>query len=158
MEIASPPPAPPSEEEVAGYYGGVPGRPRLVARSNAATEPWSMKSNTFEPIGQHPLVLLWNGSTGPLWRDILKALEETEWITIDIFRIGYESKGNPVKLLVTVEQGSTNWLAGWVVATKCRDVLREYGIMDVEVEFKEGQGRITDFCAVAQDELPMDMY
>ncbi|KAF5967619.1 hypothetical protein FBULB1_11129 [Fusarium bulbicola] len=56
----------------------------------------------------------------------------------------------PVILFVSVEPESTPWLNGRAVALKCRDILREHGINDVEVEIKES--RITQCCSSDQDQ------
>ncbi|WAO96787.1 Hypothetical protein NCS54_01447200 [Fusarium falciforme] len=144
-------PGPPSEEEVKCYYVGLPGKPKLVARSSS--DPWTgpqidfgwTRGKTLDPVGQHPIVAIWNNSAGPLRRDILEALKSTQWVAIDILRLGYqnvkgtldESPINPVTVLVSVVPGSTTWDAGVNVVLRCRGILRRHGIHDVEVEMKE---------------------
>ncbi|RSL74978.1 hypothetical protein CEP51_011297 [Fusarium floridanum] len=146
-------PGPPSEEEARGYYVGLPGKPRLVARSSSDMDPWTgpqtdlgwTLGKTLDPVGQHPIVALWNDSAGPLRRDILDALENIQWVAIDILRLGYqrvkdtmdESPINPVTVLVSVEPGSTTWSTGVEVVLRCRRILRQHGIQDVQVEMKE---------------------
>ncbi|KAJ3459783.1 hypothetical protein MRS44_015856 [Fusarium solani] len=143
---------PPSEEEVKCYYVGLPGKPRLVARSSS--DPWTgpqtdlgwTRGKTLDPVDQqHPIVALWNDSAGPLRRDFLEALDRIQWLAIDILRLGYqnvrgtldESPINPVTVLVSVVPSSTTWNAGVNVVLRCRGILRRHGIHDVEVEMKE---------------------
>lgn len=143
-------PTAPGEEESQLYYAGLPSRPTLVARTS--TEPWRHRTDggwpvykTLEPVGQHPIVSLWNQSSGPLRYRILGAIDALQWTAVDILRLGYERNtnnsdvplDNPVTLLVSVEPGSTSWSIGLSVALECRHVLGEFEIFDIEVEIKE---------------------
>ncbi|KAI8712048.1 hypothetical protein NCS52_01470000 [Fusarium sp. LHS14.1] len=149
-----PRPSPPSDEEVRCYYVGLPGKPRLVARSS--TEPWSPQTDfghtrgkTLDSVGQHPIVAVWNDTAGPLRRKVLETLEleNIQWVAIDILRLGYqnvrgildETPLNPVTVLVSVVPSSTTWNAGVDVVLRCREILRRQEIHDVEVEMKESK-------------------
>ncbi|KAF5610120.1 uncharacterized protein FSUBG_3352 [Fusarium subglutinans] len=152
---------PPSREESRSYYRGLPGIPRLVARST--TTPWDGPFSEFDeygrildPVEKHAVVTLWNDSTGPLRHEILEAVADIDWNAIDILRCSsthFKDRDlvRPVILFVSVEPKSTTWLNGRAVALKCRDILREHGINDVEVEIKES--RITQCCSSDQDQI-----
>ncbi|KAG5743102.1 hypothetical protein H9Q70_014185 [Fusarium xylarioides] len=93
--------------------------------------------------------------SGPLRQKILEAVQDIDWNAIDILRCGSADFNDrhlvrPVILFVSVEPESTTWLNGRAVALRCRDVLREHGINDVEVEIKES--RITQCCSTDQDQ------
>ncbi|KAF5260611.1 hypothetical protein FOXYS1_8730 [Fusarium oxysporum] len=95
----------------------------------------------------------------PLRRKIREAVKGVDWNAIDIFRCGSTSLGHcnlvrPVIPFVSVEPGSITWMSGRAVALKYRDVLREHGIHDVEVEIKES--RITQCCSSDQDQTESD--
>lgn len=108
------------------YYKGLPSYPRLVARSS--TEPWEeqivwdcpywtyTRTKSLSPPGRHPLVTVWNDSTGPLRREIIEALSGINWLVINILRLGYDRKVEAgvderglVTLLVSVELESVTW-------------------------------------------------
>ncbi|KAF5532941.1 hypothetical protein FMEXI_12129 [Fusarium mexicanum] len=151
---------PPSREESCSYYRGLPGTPRLVARST--TTPWEGPVSDFDeygrildPVEKHAVVPLWNDSTGQLRCKILEAVADIDWNAIDILRCSsthFKDRDlvRPVILFVSVEHESTTWSNGRAVALKCRDILREHGINDVEVEIKES--RITQCCSSDQDQ------
>lgn len=141
---------PPSSEEICRYYNGLPSNPKLVARTSI--EPWKINYvqsyqvlKTLDPVGKHPIVPLWNDSQGPLRQSILEAVDHVQWTALDFLRLGYEriedDSGillqNPVTLLVSVEPTSTSWSVGLSLALKCRDILRQHFIHDIEVEVKE---------------------
>ncbi|KAF5608529.1 hypothetical protein FPANT_453 [Fusarium pseudoanthophilum] len=152
------PAAPPSRTEIRGYYRGLPDSPNLVARST--TTPWNDQGydkgaygRLLDPVEKHAVVPLWNDSTGPLRSKILEAVEDIDWNALDILRCGSTDVKDrrlvrPVILFVSVEPESTTWSDGRAVALRCRDVLREHSIDDIEVEIKES--RITQCCSSDQ--------
>ncbi|KAF5637951.1 hypothetical protein F52700_4654 [Fusarium sp. NRRL 52700] len=154
------PAAPPSRKESCVYYRGLPGGPNLVARFT--TTPWDGPVSDFDeygrildPVEKHAVVPLWNDSTGPLRCNILEAVADIDWNAIDILRCSsthYKDRHlvRPVILFVSVEPESTAWSNGRAVALKCREILREHGIKDVDVEIKES--RITQCCSSDQDQ------
>ncbi|KAF9783599.1 hypothetical protein IL306_008893 [Fusarium sp. DS 682] len=160
--MAEHPAVPPSIREFRAYYSGLPDGPNLVARSS--TTPWKpcpTDVDSFlkllDPVEKHPVVPLWNDSAGPLRRKVLEAVKDIDWNAIDILRCGSSHEGDhylvrPVILFVSVEPESTTWSHGRAVALKCRDILREHGINDVEVEIKES--RITQCCSSDGDQAP----
>ncbi|KAF5706716.1 hypothetical protein FMUND_11452 [Fusarium mundagurra] len=154
------PAAPPSRKEFHSYYSGLPDCPNLVARStttpwNGPVYDWDAYDRILDPVEKHAVVPLWNDSTGPLRQKILEAVQDIDWNAIDILRCGSADFNDrhlvrPVILFVSVEPKSTTWLNGRAVALKCRDVLREHDINDVEVEIKEST--ITQCCSSDQDQ------
>ncbi|KAF4456888.1 hypothetical protein F53441_1099 [Fusarium austroafricanum] len=78
---------PPSEEESKIYYGNWNSKPKLVARSNSAAEPWDGKPNGLDPVSRHAIVPLWNGDS-PICEDVIKEIQNLKFVAIDIFRIG----------------------------------------------------------------------
>lgn len=103
-------------QDYSGYYWGLPGNPRLLARSSRA--PWERppndRSTRFEisphklvfVIEKHPLqAKLLNGLRDKI-RAVLATMSPCKWIAVDYLRIGYEEveDKNPVAVLVTVEK------------------------------------------------------
>ncbi|KAF4967153.1 hypothetical protein FZEAL_10572 [Fusarium zealandicum] len=140
-------PLPPSDEEARLYYYGLGNEPRLVARSS--TEPWAFVgqsrwplAKSLDPVGKHAVVTLWN-SAGPLRQEIIEALDGVSWSAVDILRLGYLPTGDeaesPVTLFISVEAGSTPWVRGHSVVTRCREILQRHKIHDVHVEMKESR-------------------
>ncbi|KAF5011235.1 hypothetical protein FDECE_2634 [Fusarium decemcellulare] len=139
----------PTAEEREQYYYGLPSQPKLVARSS--TEAWSIQydghaiGKTFSPVGRHAIAKLWNDSTTPLRRAIIQAIDGIDWSTIDVLRIGYERTNgftheeftHPVTLLISVQEGSTTWAQGLLVAIRCHEILGLHGIPDVHCEIRE---------------------
>lgn len=148
----------PSEAEAERYFRGLPSSPRLVARSN-----WAKKWTDMRPHGNwssewvkkhihsveilHRIVPQWNlGFSGLLVPQITAAIGNLQWNTIDVLRIGYERPPGMlhsevegfVALLIGVEPGTT-WSEAFPVALKCKEILEQHGIYDVECLIKEGQ-------------------
>lgn len=79
------------------------------------------------PVGRHPIADLWNNADGSLLRDIVRALNGVEWITVDVLRLGYQldmsragvaeepEPEHPVTLLISVREDSTSWEQGHAV-------------------------------------------
>ncbi|KAF4339526.1 riboflavin transporter MCH5 [Fusarium beomiforme] len=136
-------PAPPPALETEDYYGGWRNRPRLVARSNYPEETWSgLCNNWYHITSYHPFIDLWSSSDEILQREIKSVLSDTgtKWKDFEPLRIGSGRQEKDVKLLITVEAGSTSWYHAWSAARWCKEVIRNYGIEDVEVEVQECLG------------------
>ncbi|KAG5817737.1 hypothetical protein H9Q74_001584 [Fusarium xylarioides] len=143
--------SPITEEEAGGYYFGLCSHPTLVARSDTEDKPWSARydgwtvKKTIDPIGNHTIVPLWNKANSNLQKGIIDTLRDLNWTAIDILQLGYARRLNTLdepddmfpKLLISVQPGSTSWTSGYITTLRCRQVLREYGIDDVEVEIME---------------------
>jgi hypothetical protein len=125
------------------YYDGLPSRPILVARSG--TTPWEAptdpedysKLRQLGPAGNHPLSEVWNDELS-LKVDTLLASMKVNWTSIDIVRIGIaEEHPPPVVLWIGVKPGSLSGSDGVIVVSKCKELLEEYNITDVDVEIRE---------------------
>jgi hypothetical protein len=151
-------PTRPSEPEAERYFKGLPSSLRLVARSN-----WAEKWTDMRPYGNwssewvkkhihpvealHRIVPKWNlGFSGLLVPQITAAIENLQWNTIDVLGIGFERATGMlnsevegfVALLIGVEPGTT-WTEAFPVALRCKEILEQHGIYDVECLIKEGQ-------------------
>ncbi|KPM42709.1 hypothetical protein AK830_g3854 [Neonectria ditissima] len=141
---------PPGEDEQRCYYYGLISRPRLVARSD--TKPWVPlkiewpRGKRFDPVGEHRIVSLWNDlNNKTLRQEILGVLESAAicWRSIDILRLGHEmyydspEEEYHIKLLISVDIGSTTWEQGHAAVMQCHDILQQHDIHDVHCEMKE---------------------
>ncbi|CCT64656.1 uncharacterized protein FFB20_00589 [Fusarium fujikuroi] len=140
-----------TKEEAGGYYYGLCSHPRLVARSDIEDKPWSARydgwtvQKTIDPIRNHAIVPLWNKANSDLQTGIIATLGDLNWTAINILRLGYARRLNTLnepddmfpKLLISVQPESTSWQSGYTATLQCRQVLREHGINDVEVEMME---------------------
>ncbi|KAF4431813.1 hypothetical protein FACUT_8573 [Fusarium acutatum] len=143
--------SPITEEEAGGYYYGLHSHPKLVARSDIEVKPWSARydgwtiKKTIDPIGYHAIVPLWNKANSDLRTGIIATLRDLNWTAIDILRLGYARRLNTLdepddmfpKLLISVQPESTSRQSAYMTTLQCREVLREYGLNDIEVEIKE---------------------
>jgi hypothetical protein len=144
----------PDEYEKMSYYNGITGdsdHPNLVYRSDFSTTPFP------KPIGRHahipikelrgvfgtPLNSVWD-TVGPKILDLIKA-REIHWSSIDPARFfthalpGEETKGSlgPVVIWVGVAPGSTSSDTAHDVSQQILALLRENGVEDVVVEWRE---------------------
>ena len=86
-------------------------------------------------IGSHPITKIWEDTLVEKLMAILKDLE-VQWTSIDVIRIGFVG-AEPIPVLwigvrprsVTAEHGS--------VLARCRKLLEENGIVDMDVEVYE---------------------
>ncbi|KAK0214038.1 hypothetical protein IW262DRAFT_292361 [Armillaria fumosa] len=124
------------------YYAGLPSSPILVARTS--TSPWVMpkgleayhEQKQLYPVFNHKLNTLWDGD---LARKVHACLDELDvnWTSTDVVRIGRLPASAPVILWIGVVPKSLSGEDGSTVACRCREVLREFDITDVEVEIRE---------------------
>ncbi|KAH7120283.1 hypothetical protein B0J13DRAFT_648988 [Dactylonectria estremocensis] len=150
---------PPNFAEERAYYYGMPGHPKLIARTN--THPvffegptWSLVRKSVEHVGRHRLADLWNDSMLSLQADIIRALEDVTWTSIDIHRVIYWSSprtdrltDRPAILLISVAPNSTSWAQGHEVVMKCQTILEQHGVADVDCEMQEPKVPRSDFSA-----------
>jgi hypothetical protein len=136
-------PPPVSDLEAKCYYAGLPSAPILVARTG--TTPWVMptgseadlKDKELRPVGNHPLREAMQGDLPPKLFSLLNSME-VKWTSIDSARIGNaEEYYVPIVLWIGVVPASLSRSDGVVVAFKCRELLVEHGITDVDVEIRE---------------------
>ncbi|GJC89372.1 hypothetical protein ColLi_12210 [Colletotrichum liriopes] len=142
---------PPSEDECARYYYGLPSGPRLVARSS--TSPWAPPTSEdfgqspkiLKPVAHHSVASLWNLHTekGSLRSDVLEVLKKqrASWAAIDMLRAGYldHPDGFQTVLFISVVPNSTTWAQGHAIVTKVQSILTSHGIGDITCEVKESQ-------------------
>ncbi|KAJ7480076.1 hypothetical protein B0H11DRAFT_2422910 [Mycena galericulata] len=111
--------------EASLYYAGIPSTP-LVAPKRAP------------PRRKHTLQEVWNGKLAPKIHNVLDTMETLLWTSTNVVHIvnAGESSG-PVIVWIGVIPGSLSGTKGVVVAAKCRDLLLEFKVTDVEVEIRE---------------------
>ena len=107
--------------DISYYYAGLPGRPKLLARSS--NEPWvrplvkiapgpatpfshQYARKEVHPTLGHPLREKLDGGLRTSIHEILSTMRPAETISVDFVRIGYEEvvRDNPVIIWVTVEK------------------------------------------------------
>ncbi|KAF5691999.1 hypothetical protein FCIRC_185 [Fusarium circinatum] len=148
----SPSPQQPSEEERRDYFYGLPSSPLLVARSSTAA--WSRHSSYDFPEEKklavatgHAIQQPWNEPNSSLQISIIEALGDLDWTAIDILRVRYKrhvepngvKRENPVTMLISVPENSTTFIRGYEAVCRCKSILEDMGLGDVEVEMKEGK-------------------
>lgn len=128
----------PSPTESKHYYSGLPSVPVLVARTG--TTPWEAPIGSeglkeLRAVGKHVLEEVWEDNLAFKLHALLD-LMDVKWTSTDVVRIGKTgSSSAPVILWIGVMPGSGR--EGVVAAFKCRELLTEYSIADVEVEIRE---------------------
>ncbi|KDQ11235.1 hypothetical protein BOTBODRAFT_87441, partial [Botryobasidium botryosum FD-172 SS1] len=134
-------PSPPSEVEAMFYYAGLPSDPVLVARTSIT--PWEVPTGAYwkrkwlHPVGKHALQGVWEGNLAPKLHALLDRMG-VKWTSTDVVRIANaEESSAPVILWIGVAPASLFGSEGVAVAFKCRDLLAEYDIADVDVEIRE---------------------
>lgn len=125
------------------YYYGLPSTPKLVARTS--TTPWKAPSGPgayhrakeLRPVGNHALQDVWEDNLALKLHALLES-KKVKWTSTDVVRIGYADESSaPVILWIGVMPASLSDDDGAVVASQCRELLKEYNIDDVEVEIRE---------------------
>lgn len=144
----------PSQQERKFYYFGLQTAPVLVARTS--TTPWEAppsgtdtgsdtnpeayaRRKVVRLVGDHPTKHLWGGELEPKLHTLLDSMEVKQ-TDVDIIRIGFDGEpplSAPVILWIEVIPGSLASSDGITVAQKCRKILEDYGINDVDVEIHE---------------------
>jgi hypothetical protein len=118
-------------EDMMYYYEGLRGLPKLLARTGQDTfvrkweDGYTMRK-CISNIGLHPLVgKMENG----IWDAILNILCDTDWLHIDIVRIGYSSradKNTPV-VLISVTPNTISTEDAEAIVIQCQQFLFRYG-------------------------------
>ncbi|KDQ10865.1 hypothetical protein BOTBODRAFT_471103 [Botryobasidium botryosum FD-172 SS1] len=135
-------PSPPSEIEAKYYYAGLSSLPTLIARTS--TTPWEMPITQgalkeVHPIGNHAPKLkeAMKGSLAPQLHALLGSMG-VKWRHIEVVRIGHVEDYYPLTILmIGVPPASLSGHDGVGVVLKCRELLKDYDITDVEVEIYE---------------------
>ncbi|KAI0095723.1 hypothetical protein GGR51DRAFT_553863 [Nemania sp. FL0031] len=152
---SQPEPYKPDDRERDGYFYGLAGRPRLIARTstNHWTEPQHIRETwvgdvvcktpkEYSPVRDEELIAKWEND---LSAAIIKALKGCSWnyffpIRIGLKRIYSQPRSEPpTVLLVAVEKDSLQWERGIAIALACRKILQTFEISNVEVEIREGR-------------------
>lgn len=138
-----------SKHEAIFYYSGIsPTPPKLVYRTGSSKAPWIKPTGleAYRRLKQvrgvfgHKLNLVWS-DVGPRARDLLKA-QGVAWTSIDVARFvtkaddDQEIRG-PVVLWIGVVPDSLQPEDAFASANKLLALLAEFGIDDVEVEYRE---------------------
>lgn len=129
-------PSPLPEMEAKHYYRGLPPSPPLVARSSTTPlEESTVKE--LRPVGNYAIKEIWEGSFSLKLFDILDSVK-VQWTSIDLVRIGnIEETFAPVVVWIGVRPASLSGYDGLDVASKCKKLLLEHDIADVDVEIRE---------------------
>jgi hypothetical protein len=114
-----------NEKDIAYYYEGFRGLPKLLARTNK--EPFVRRWEFGFPvdkmilnIGQHPLV---NEIESGIWDSILSILRGVKWLHIDVIRIGYSPEDSTPVLLISVAPGSISEQDAEIAIMQCYQLL-----------------------------------
>ncbi|KAI0247212.1 hypothetical protein BJV78DRAFT_953540 [Lactifluus subvellereus] len=129
------------------YYSGLCSSPRLVYRTSAETTPWTMPTGPeayrqlkeLRPVFGHKLNAVWTTDLGPKVCQLLDS-KGVLWTSIDVVRFIKVRKGEtvgPVVLWIGVAAESLSGEDAHTSANGCLDLLKEFDITDVEVEFRE---------------------
>ena len=132
--------------EAVSYYSGLCSSPRLVYRTGSTpfmvlTGPEAYPPlKELRPVFGHKLNVIWK-ELGPKVCQLLDS-QGVLWTSIDVvrfIRVG-EGKGNtvgPVVLWIGVAPETLFGEDAHTSANGCLDLLKEFGIIDVEVEYRE---------------------
>ena len=125
------------------YYAGLPSTPVLVARTG--TTPWEAptgpeayrKIKELRPVGDHKLKDVWEDNLALKLHALLDSVN-VKWTSTDVVRIGNAGESSaPIILWIGVIPKSLSGNDGVIVASKCRGLLSNYNIVDVDVEIRE---------------------
>ncbi|EGU82544.1 hypothetical protein FOPG_10035 [Fusarium oxysporum f. sp. conglutinans race 2 54008] len=120
-------------------------RPRagLVA-SSRPDSPDGYRYTSYPSTG-HAIQGPWNDPQSSLRRQIIEALGDMKWFDIAVLRFGYaesyealeDQSTCPVTILISVRVGSTTSEQGHAAILKCKQILDEFDLSDVEVDIQE---------------------
>lgn len=133
--------------EATFYYSGLCSSPRLVYRTSAETTPWTMPTGPeayrqlkeLRPVFGHKLNVVWATDVGPKVCQLLDS-QRVLWTSIDVVRfinVGEGQAVGPVVLWIGATHESLTGEDAHTSAKGCLDLLKEFDITDVEVEFRE---------------------
>ncbi|EJD02803.1 uncharacterized protein FOMMEDRAFT_156149 [Fomitiporia mediterranea MF3/22] len=134
--------SPPSKKETWWYYAGLPSNPNLVARTGiqwkAPTGPEAYRgTRELRTVGNHALLDVWEDNLALKIHELLDTMK-VKWTSTDVVRIGNaEESSSTVVLWIGIKPATLSGYDGLDVASKCRNLLEEYDITDVEVEIRE---------------------
>jgi hypothetical protein len=136
--------SPVSMAEAMFYYSGLCSSPRLVYRTG--TTPWKKPTGPeayhqlkeLRPVFGHKLDIVWK-DLGPKVCQLLDS-QGVVWTSIDVVRfikVGEGEAVGPVVLWIGVAPETLLGEDARSSANSCLDLLKEFGITDVEVEYRE---------------------
>jgi len=126
------------------YYSGLPSCPMLIYRTGPM--PWTKHTGLeayrelreLRPVFGHKLNTVWK-DVGPKVRDFLDSVGVL-WTTIDVVRfvkVGEGETVGPVVLWIGVAPDTLFEEDAHTAAHGCLDLLKEFEITDVEIEYRE---------------------
>lgn len=124
------------------YYAGLPSGPKLISRTGPI--PWKPPTGPeayrvlreLRPVFNHKIITVWN----VLADKVLEYLDslKVKWTSIDGVRFAkFEEAPGPVVLWIGVTPESLSGEDAHTAAFGCLDILKEFDITDVDVEFRE---------------------
>ncbi|KAF8500381.1 hypothetical protein F5888DRAFT_1610419 [Russula emetica] len=130
------------------YYAGLPTAPILIARSS--TTPWEeaptgpglevaypRRRKVLRYTGDHAIKHVWEEQLDIKIHTLLDSMK-IKWTSIDVVRIGYDGESfAPVIFWIEVIPASLSSAEGIILARKCREIIEEYRITDVDVEIHQ---------------------
>ncbi|KAI1131893.1 hypothetical protein F5Y10DRAFT_285376 [Nemania abortiva] len=143
----------PDPEETKDYFHGFSGSPRLVARTGHARWTKTLYEYGWDqtPVQHEKCYMALEdpeiiGKWGKdLSTSIIEALGHCKWAYFFPIRTclrddrRLQKSAAVTSLLVAVKPASLEWEDGIKIALRCRDIMREFMIFDIEVEIMEGQ-------------------
>jgi hypothetical protein len=136
-----------SAEEAVFYYAGLPSEPVLVARTGSTPyeAPSGLEANPklkeLRILSNHDIqdIDVWEDDLASKVHAILGG-KGVDWTSTDVVRIGYvEESTSNVILWIGVKPGSLSYDDGIDVAPRCKGLLLDHGIDDVDVELPESE-------------------
>ena len=133
-----------SDLEAKHYYAGLPSAPVLIARTGP---PWVVptgpeaytRPKELRPVGPHEISKVWEDDLALKVHAVLDG-NGVDWSSTDILRISYiDEPSRNVVLWIGTRPGSLSFDVGADVALKCKNILLEYALHDVEVEIRESE-------------------
>lgn len=151
-----------------GYYYGLPGCPKLLARSNP--QPWmapsfevtansSPRTKTVFVVTHHSLREKLDAGLRDTILGILATMNPRKWISVDYLRIGYEkgvAQNNPVVTLITVDKDEVPLAEAQRVVDAIAEECKKVDLPDVEVEVMEGQRSTSASADQEYDDMAFD--
>ena len=96
-----------------------------------------LRHKELRVVGNHAIKDVWEGVLSLEVHTLLKSMK-INWTSIDIVRIGYEGESSaPVILWIGVIPESLSGGVGIIVSHRCRSILEQNRITDVDVEIRE---------------------
>ncbi|KAK7047555.1 hypothetical protein VNI00_006323 [Paramarasmius palmivorus] len=131
--------SPLSKLEATHYYTGLPSTPILIARTSNTSwkKPTSPEDDKeLRPVGNHAIKNIWESNLAHKVHACLNSAK-VQWTSTDVVRIGKAGESfAPVILWIGVEPTSLSGYDGLDVASKCKELLVECHITDVDVEIR----------------------